>query len=58
MLNESRSLVASGPGVRRKGLTAKKHEETFWINGSVLYVDCGRVYNIRISQNSSICTLK
>lgn len=30
---------------RRKGLTAKEHEETFGINGNVLCLICDGVYN-------------
>lgn len=43
-------------GVRgeQKGLTAKVHEETFWINGNVLYLDCDGMYTtVHVCQNSS-----
>lgn len=31
----------SGLGIGGGGLTAKRHEETFWSDGNVLYLYCG-----------------
>lgn len=43
-MTESRSSLALGVGVR--GLTAKKHEETFTVSGMYCNVDCGGFYHI------------
>lgn len=43
-----------GPGVGEKELTSKGHEQTFWRDGNVLYLVCGKDYILCILTKKSL----